>query len=166
LPYAGQQYAGFWLRFVAYLIDGVIFGIPLGILCVVLFLVFGGVAAIHGAIPVNGDPDAMQAALPGLIGAMLGFYFMFFAIAIVGSWLYYAMLESSARQATFGKSIMSLRVTDMNGNRLSFGRASGRFFGKLVTGLVPFGIGYIMAGFTEKKQALHDFIAATLVWKK
>jgi uncharacterized RDD family membrane protein YckC len=56
-------------------------------------------------------------------------------------------------------------VTDANGNRLSFGHASGRYFAKIVTNLVPFFIGWIMAGFTEKKQALHDFIAGTVVIK-
>nr|HEV7953244.1 RDD family protein [Candidatus Acidoferrales bacterium] len=64
-----------------------------------------------------------------------------------------------------GKAMLNLKVTDANGNRLSFGHASGRFFSKIVTGLVPFGIGYIMAGFTAKKQALHDFIASTVVIK-
>jgi len=56
-----------------------------------------------------------------------------------------------------------LIVTDLNGNRISFGRASGRFFSKIISGLIPFGIGYILAGFTERKQALHDMIAGCLV---
>lgn len=151
----------------AYLIDSVILGIPLAILCVVLFLAFGGIAAVHNvAMTSNPDPEMALAQAETMFGALIGFYFMFFVIGIVCSWLYFAMLESSARQATFGKSIMSLRVTDINRNRLSFGRASGRFFSKIVTNLVPFAIGWIMAGFTEKKQALHDFIAATLVYRK
>jgi uncharacterized RDD family membrane protein YckC len=78
-------------------------------------------------------------------------------------WLYFALLESGPVQATFGKRIMGLKVTDMAGERISFGRASGRFFGKLITGMIPFGIGYMMAGFTDRKQALHDLIAGTLV---
>jgi uncharacterized RDD family membrane protein YckC len=57
-------------------------------------------------------------------------------------------------------------VTDLNGRTLTFGRATGRFFAKIVSGLIPLGIGYIMAGFTEKKQALHDMIAGTLVLRK
>ena len=56
-------------------------------------------------------------------------------------------------------------MTDINGQRLSFAHASGRYFAKLITSLVPFAIGWILAGFTEKKQALHDFIAGTLVWR-
>jgi uncharacterized RDD family membrane protein YckC len=58
---------------------------------------------------------------------------------------------------------LNMAVTDLNGNRISFGRASGRFFAKMISGLIPFGIGYIMAGFTEKKQALHDMVASCLV---
>jgi uncharacterized RDD family membrane protein YckC len=84
-------------------------------------------------------------------------------ISVVIQWLYFAGMESSARQATIGKSAMSLRVTNYEGRRISFGHATGRFFAKIVSGLIPLGIGYIMAGFTEKKQALHDMIAATLV---
>jgi uncharacterized RDD family membrane protein YckC len=75
-------------------------------------------------------------------------------------------MESSVRQATFGKSVMSLRVTDDGGQRISFGRATGRFFAKIVSGMVPLLIGYIMAAFTEKKQALHDLIAGTLVLRQ
>ena len=81
-------------------------------------------------------------------------------------WLYFAGLESSERQATVGKSVMSLRVTNLEGQRLSFGHATGRFFAKIVSGMIPFAIGYIMAAFTAKKQALHDLIAGTLVLKK
>ena len=81
-------------------------------------------------------------------------------------WLYFAGMESSERQATFGKSVVSLRVTDLEGRRLSFKHATGRFFAKIVSGLIPLAIGYIMAGFTEKKQALHDMIAGTLVLQR
>jgi uncharacterized RDD family membrane protein YckC len=96
--------------------------------------------------------------------------FMFFFLGMMGfmivQWLYFAGMESSERQATLGKSVMSLRVTNSEGQRLSFGHATGRFFAKIVSGLVPLAIGYIMAAFTEKKQALHDLIAGTLVLKK
>jgi uncharacterized RDD family membrane protein YckC len=88
------------------------------------------------------------------------------AVFLILMWLYFAGMESSARQATFGKSVMSLRVTNYEGQRISFGHATGRFFSKIVSGLIPFAIGYIMAGFTEKKQALHDLIAGTLVLRK
>jgi uncharacterized RDD family membrane protein YckC len=71
-------------------------------------------------------------------------------------------MESSSKQATLGKLALGIVVTDLNGNRISFGRATGRYFGKIVSGMI-FAIGYIMAGFTEKKQALHDMIASCLV---
>ena len=71
-------------------------------------------------------------------------------------------MESSAKQATLGKLALAIKVTDLNGNRISFGRASGRYFAKIISGLI-FCIGYIIAGFTEKKQALHDMIANCLV---
>jgi len=66
-------------------------------------------------------------------------------LAIVGSWLYYAGFESSSWQATPGKKVLNLAVTDMYGARISFGRASGRFFPKIVTELIPLKIGYILA---------------------
>ena len=81
---------------------------------------------------------------------------------IIG-WLYFAGMESSASAQSPGKIALGLTVTGMDGQRVTFGRASGRFFAKIITGLVPLYIGFIMAGFTEKKQALHDMIAE-LAW--
>jgi len=80
---------------------------------------------------------------------------------IVG-WLYYAGMESSDNQATLGKKLSGIKVTDMEGGKIGFGKASGRYFGRIVSGLI-FMIGYLMAGFTEKKQALHDMMAGCLV---
>jgi uncharacterized RDD family membrane protein YckC len=80
---------------------------------------------------------------------------------VVG-WLYFALMESSSHQATLGKMALGIRVTDLQGGRLTFGRATARFFGKIVSGLICY-IGFIMAAFTERKQALHDMIAGTLV---
>ena len=95
-----------------------------------------------------------------------GFIFGFFGIIFVVSWLYYALSESSSWQATLGKKILNLKVTDISGQPISFGRASGRYFAKIITGMIPLMIGYIMAGFTEKKQAIHDMIASCLVLRK
>ena len=87
------------------------------------------------------------------------------AILTVGmSWLYFALLESSARGATLGKMALSMRVTDLEGRRISFMRATGRYFAKYLSGMI-LAIGYIMAAFTAKKQALHDMLAGTLVAK-
>jgi uncharacterized RDD family membrane protein YckC len=157
------HYGGFWIRFVAHFLDGLIIGIPLGGIFLALFFGLGGVAWLRLHIPDNMDPDVAGAHVFDMIRALLGFYALLFLAAVGISWLYSALLESSERQATVGKMIFNLKVTDMSGNRISFGRATGRFFAKLVNNLVPFQIGYIIAGFTEKKQALHDFIAATTV---
>jgi uncharacterized RDD family membrane protein YckC len=83
-------------------------------------------------------------------------------VGLVAGWLYWAGMESSASQATFGKQALKIYVTDINGQRISFMRATGRYFGKILSALILF-IGYIMAGFTARKQALHDILANTLV---
>ena len=149
-------YAGFWVRFVAFLIDGVILGIPFFLVAIGVIFRFGR----FGLLARRGRFDPPDAAFMGPV--ILGFLFAF-ALFIVVRWLYFAGMESSARQATFGKVAMSLRVTDLKGQPLTFGHATGRFFAKIVSGLIPLWIGFIMAGFTEKKQALHDMIASTLV---
>jgi uncharacterized RDD family membrane protein YckC len=77
-------------------------------------------------------------------------------------WLYYALMESSEKQATLGKMVLHIKVTDYKGKRISFGRATGRYFSKILSGLILC-VGYFMAGWTEKKQALHDMIANTYV---
>ena len=85
-------------------------------------------------------------------------------VAVVVTWLYFALMESSARGATVGKLILGLRVVDDQGARISFLRATGRFFAKIISGIILL-IGYIMAAFTDRKRALHDIIAGTLVVK-
>ena len=83
---------------------------------------------------------------------------------IIG-WLYFALMESSRQQATLGKQALGIIITDLNGNRIYFGKATTRYFGKFISALILC-IGFIMAEFTEKKQALHDMIAGCLVVKK
>jgi uncharacterized RDD family membrane protein YckC len=161
------HYGGFWIRFVAYFVDYLIIGVPLAVIigiAIFAFGAFGGLSAIKN-LSDNPDPNQVQQQIMSLIGPLLGAYALLFVFGIVIGWLYFALMESSPRQATFGKAMLNLKVTDANGKRLSFGHASGRFFSKIVTAMVPLGIGYIMAGFTAKKQALHDFIASTLVIK-
>ena len=87
----------------------------------------------------------------------------FFTILV--QWLYYALMESSPKQGTLGKMAIGLKVTDLSGNRISFGRATGRYFGRILSGLI-LDIGFLMIVFTAKKQGLHDIIAGTLVVKK
>jgi uncharacterized RDD family membrane protein YckC len=158
--YGGVAYAGFWLRFVAYIIDGVVSGLAFLILLIPLFVLTGAGAALS-KIGSGEDIDNDVAAL-----LSIGFLFGFFGIIFLVSWLYYALSESSSWQATVGKKILNLKVTDMTGQPISFGRASGRFFAKIVTSMIPLGIGYIIAGFTEKKQTIHDMIASCLVLRK
>ena len=158
-------YAGFWLRFLAHLIDSLILSPVFIAMFIFAFTLLGGAAFFasltRAARIPNASPDTEAAA-------MASFFTLIFAIAIVStivSWLYYAYFESGIKQATWGKQVLGVYVTDLNGQRLTFGRASGRFFAKIVSGMIPLGIGYIMAGFTERKQALHDMIASTYVLK-
>jgi uncharacterized RDD family membrane protein YckC len=143
-----REYAGFWLRVVAVIIDAVILW-PVGML---ISYMFGMPTFPTGA---EADPETINTT--GLLGSNL--------LSIVINWLYYALMESSAKQATVGKMALKLKVTDMDGNRIGFGQATGRYFGKIISSIILF-IGFIMAGFTEKKQALHDIMAGTLVVKK
>jgi uncharacterized RDD family membrane protein YckC len=157
---ARSPYAGFWLRFVAYVIDV--------LLCCLVFLVFAlilvaiiGVGTIRGSTETFDTPESYFAAPAAIL-----FFCAIMVVGIFGSWLYYALMESSTHQGTLGKMSLGLIVTDTEGRRITFARASGRFFAKIITGLIPLFIGYIMAGFTARKQALHDLIAGCLVLKK
>jgi len=152
-PLARMQYAGFWIRFLAILLDGILLSI---VLSPISFGIFG-LMGVSSALGNRSDPTQIMALLvPAIVAAA--------TIGIAGKWLYEALLTSSSKQATVGKMACGLRVTDLQGRRLTFAHATGRFFAKYVSGLTLL-IGYIMAGFTERKQALHDFIAGTYVIK-
>jgi uncharacterized RDD family membrane protein YckC len=153
-------FGSFWARLVAYVIDSLIIGLPSMIaLFAALFFLGGFGVMIH---QTHADPAAVRA----MIVTMVPLFFFGLLVLMIIHWLYFAGMESSARQGTVGKSLMSLRVADLEGKRISFGHATGRFFAKIVSGMIPFLIGYLMAAFTEKKQALHDLIAGTLVLGK
>ena len=156
----GFVYAGFWLRFVAHLIDSLIIGAAALLLFVPFILLTGLTGNFEAMSHHHGEPD------PAVVGGFIAMILVFVAVALAGQWLYFAYLESGEKQATWGKQAMGLYVTDLMGNRVTFGRASGRFFAKIVSGMIPLGIGYIMAGFTERKQALHDMIASCLVLRR
>jgi uncharacterized RDD family membrane protein YckC len=147
-------YAGFWLRFVAWIIDRIVLQFAGGILTLPL----AGSIGIRELMRTH--PSSPEDFIP-LIATMR----KFFLIILVLEWLYYALLESSIWQATLGKKALGLEVTDLAGVRISFGRATGRYFARYIS-FFTLGIGYLMAGFTEKKQALHDMIAGTLVIRK
>ncbi len=146
-PGAAAGYGGFWIRVVAALIDAILLRVvvaPVG-------MIFGGLGLAGGMM--GGIPHMGLGLLGGGITIVL---------LVFGSWLYEAAMESSSYQATLGKMIFGMKVTDLNGNRISFGRATGRHFAKWLSGMILC-IGYIMVGFTERKQGLHDLLAGTLV---
>jgi uncharacterized RDD family membrane protein YckC len=163
---ATAAYAGFWLRLIALVIDSILLFIPFTVIVSFLAVAMGLSAAVQEI-----QPGESFEALTALLGS--GFILGVLLIMIVGSGLYFTILECSPLQGSLGKKILGLYVTDAGGNRISFARASGRFFaGKFVALGVPgLGILYyilscIIAGFTQKKQALHDIIADCLVMRK
>jgi uncharacterized RDD family membrane protein YckC len=146
---ARPVYAGFWLRAAAYLVDTILFS-----------AVFGLIASFYPSAFLK-FPDAKEislTSLPQLTPLAIG-------ITILAVWLYYAFFEASAWQATPGKRLLRLYVTDLNGRPLTFARATLRYFAKMISGLT-FLLGYFLAGFTEKKQALHDILASCLVLRR
>jgi uncharacterized RDD family membrane protein YckC len=152
-------YSGFWRRFAAFLIDWVILYAAFGILFVIVLLMVGGGAVFSGNESVGDFADALAGfAIFLFVLLILGFF--------AGVWLYFATSESSASQATIGKRAMGIYVTDLQGQRITFGKASGRVFSCIITRMIPFAIGYILAAFTEKRQALHDMIVGTLVLRR
>lgn len=143
---AAQQYAGFWLRAVAAMIDGFLCQIATMMVAFPLGFTMGVTAA-----PVLPVPDIEFAATG--IG---------FGVGLMMQWLWFTVAESSVWQASIGKKILGLTVTDLEGNRIDFGRANGRYWSKMLSGLF-FGLGFFMVAFTDKKQGLHDKLAGTLV---
>ena len=140
---ARVQYAGFWRRVGAWFIDGLIMSpVSWGI----YFLTFWIGASVA-------EDEDLGAGIGLLIGAIL---------LIVLAWIYFAAMESSSKQATLGKMALGIVVTDLKGHRISFGKATGRHFGKIVSGIILY-MGFIMVAFTEKKQGLHDVMAGCLV---
>ena len=142
------DYAGFWRRFVASIIDGILLNIVNVTIEVMVYL-------LYERIPYDAETSPPWLVLIILIVSPLW-------LVVMVDWLYNAGLESSAWQATPGKRALGIKVTDLNGNRISFGRATVRFVAHLVS-VVTLLIGYLIQPFTAKRQALHDLIARTLV---
>jgi uncharacterized RDD family membrane protein YckC len=148
------QYAGFWIRFAAWLLDAIILSVAM---TPIQMMVFGMMGVSMGLGGFQEHPEQMFAVMfPAL--------FVIIILSLAGHWLYEALMTSSSKQATLGKMVCGLRVTDLQGRRLTFARATGRFFAKYISGMTLL-IGYIIAGITERKQALHDLIAGTYVLK-
>jgi uncharacterized RDD family membrane protein YckC len=146
-----SPYGGFWIRVVASVLDSII----LSVVYVPVGLVF-----LLPTIRTVSQHDWEQ----GPPVEFMGTIFLLIALFLASTWLYEALLTSSSWQGTIGKRILSLRVTDLEGRRISFGRATGRFFGKFLSRMIM-NIGFIMVAFTERKQGLHDLLAGTLVRK-
>lgn len=132
------RYAGFWIRFAATLIDGIL-------LSIVYYAVF------FSAIGSLTNPDFTS----------MGFAFVLIILMYL---LYYPIMESSSKQATLGKMAVGIKVGKSNGERLTFWNAFGRYFAKIPSGIILY-IGFMMAGWDSKKQALHDKIADTYVFE-
>lgn len=95
-----------------------------------------------------------------------GSYFAVFVIALTAMWLYFALSESSPLQSTLSGRILGLRVTDLQGEPVSFNRATVRHFAMYLSAVTPFAIGYLMAFWTKRRQTLHDYLSSTLVLRK
>ncbi len=155
------NYAGFWLRLVAIIIDGIIIGVAQSFIFVPILAALGlGFASSVETMDMS-DPDQAAGMMASVMALMGGYWILSLTIQI----LYSTLMESSKLQATVGKLALGLKVTDLQGNKLDFVKALVRNLCKLISNFTLL-IGYIMAGFTEKKQALHDMIASTLVLKK
>lgn len=149
-PYGPSlEYAGFWRRFVAMVIDGVLLSAVNYLLSFILDAILARMS--------NPDP------LADSVWLILSVWFAaFLVVFIVVDWFYYAGLESSPWQATLGKRVLGIAVTDLRGGRVSFGRATGRYFASYISFIILL-LGFLIQPFTAKRQALHDMIAGTLV---
>ncbi|MEG2802967.1 RDD family protein [Stenotrophomonas sp.] len=153
-------YAGFWKRFAAATIDGVVMSGVLVLVFLVGMLMFGGMAAFMGGLS---DPEDS----PGMaVFIVLGVY----VLPVIVQALYFSLMHASTRQATLGKMAVGIKVVRTDGQRLSNGRSFGRWAALFFSYLLSCGLAYlasaIMAGVTQRKQGLHDMIVDTLVVDK
>ena len=147
-----SPYGGFWIRVLAFLIDRV-----------VIAAIFSPLA-IFFALRMVAELQQLPRHSPEQLGPILQFVAIVAPLGLVVQWLYEALLASSTWQATVGKRVLNLKVTDEEGYPISFEHATGRFFAKMLSALTLC-IGFLMVAFTARKQGLHDMIAGTLVMK-
>ena len=154
------NYAGFWMRFVAFVIDNIIIGILRAFVIVPILATMG--YGLSQEIPTDMEnPDQIMRFI-AMIAAIGGVVTLVSTIIWV---LYYTFMESSNLQASVGKLALGLIVTDENGGKIDFSKALVRSLSKVISSMILC-IGFIMVGFTDRKQGLHDIIAKTLVVKK
>lgn len=156
-----KENAGFWLRFIAYIIDYIIIWV------VQAFIAIPILAAVGITFVQNAD-NLESMSESDMMGMIMGAVAAASATALLTTILvvlYFTLMESSKYQATVGKLALGLIVTDESGGKLDFVKALIRNLCKIISSMILM-IGYIMVGFTEKKQGLHDIIAKTLVVKK
>jgi len=144
-------YAGFWRRYLALFVDSLLVSMAYYAVYIVLLFALG-----LGTSLMAGNSDA------AMQGQMMLFGLLSTASYVVISGLYFVLQESSSAQATLGKRLLGIKVTDSEGNRLSRLHALGRWASHLVSYATLY-IGYLMAAFTERKRGLHDMVAGTLV---
>ena len=155
--YGGGEvvYAGFWKRVAAYLIDAFVIGIATQVVQLVVMGVFFGISASS-----LGNPETMFASGTGIL-----FVAALYLVPLAMNAAYYAAFHASSKQATLGKMAVGIKVVRTDGTRISLARGVGRFFATILSSLI-IGIGFLMAAFTERKQALHDMVCDTLVVDK
>lgn len=144
-----KVYAGFWKRLAAGVLDVIILT-----MAEVLILGFMVGMLLVGNCFLQGKLN--QTTIGGFCA---GFGLI---LALVLNWSYFTFLESSFRQATYGKMVMGIKVTDLEKRRITFGRANMRFWFRIISALSLM-IGIIIIAFTKKKQGFHDLIADTMV---
>lgn len=156
-----RNYAGFWLRFVAVIIDGLL----LGAVQFIAIMPILGIMGIGLPTDIQSLESADETNMIPMFSQMMAMAGVTQIVFLTIQTLYFSFMESSKYQASIGKMVLGLKVTDVNGNPLDFTKALVRNLCKIISSMILL-IGYLMAAFTEKKQALHDMIASTLVVKK
>ncbi|MBR4591930.1 MAG: RDD family protein [Elusimicrobiaceae bacterium] len=148
-----NPYIGFFRRAAAFVIDSLLVSLLPALLC--LPFLFWQVNVVQ-QLPEGATRDAVA------VQAMALLYTIWLILNVLAFWLYFAGMESGTKQSTWGKRLLRIKVIGNHGERISFARASGRLFAKILSYL-PFYLGYIMAGCTSRNRALHDIIAETYV---
>jgi uncharacterized RDD family membrane protein YckC len=153
-----EDHAGFWKRVASYILDAIILYIPQTLIEKAFGVDAAKEALQQAATNAAGDMNLVLAAQAHFYSTMWPAMLLTFVVG----WIYFAACESSAWQATPGKLALGIRVTDMDGGRISFPRALGRYLAKILSFMILF-IGVLMVAWTQRKQGLHDLICSTLV---